>query len=167
MRPLHQMQKLFVHHYLGRSSGSALDAARRAGYKHPHPEGVRLLKNPAVQAAIKARVERAAMAESEVLNRLADVATSDMLDFLEFDQNGGCKLNLELVKRLGLGHLIKRLRINKDGTHDIVLESRLPALIKLGDYHKLWNREAEPQVTLVDLAKRMRERYEQLRKWTR
>ena len=73
-------------------------------------------------------------------------------------------MNLKLVKQLGLGHLIKRLRINKDGTQDIELEPRVPALVKLGEHYKLWKGEAQPQVTLVDLAKHLRARYEQLQR---
>ncbi len=37
-----------------------------------------------------------------------------------------------------------------------------PALVKLGEHYKLWKGEAEPQLTLVDLAKGLRERHE---KW--
>jgi len=103
------------------------------------------------------------MAPNEVLARVADVASSDLLDFIDVDQEGGCKVDLKLVKRLGLGHLIKRLRINKDGIHDIELEARLPALVKLGEYYNLWNREAPPEVSLVELAKGLKERYEHLR----
>src|SRR5208337_4567 len=95
--------------------------------------------------------------------RLADVATFDMLDFIDVGKDGRVKVDLKLVKRLGLSHLIKRLRINKDGTQDIELESRVPALVKLREHYKLWKGEAQPQVTLVELAKRLRALYEQLR----
>ena len=116
MRPLNYRQRLFVEHYLGESSGSAVDAARRAGYRSPQTQGPRLLKNRTIRAAIDARVATAAIAADEVLARIADVATSDLLNFIDVDNKGGCKVDLKLVKRLGLGHLIKRLRINKDGT---------------------------------------------------
>ena len=69
---------------------------------------------------------------------------------------------MKLVKRLGLGHLIKRLRINKDGTQDIELEARVPALVKLGEHYNLWKGEAQSQLTLVELAKGLKEQYEQL-----
>src|SRR5208337_4626219 len=98
---------------------------------------------------------------NEVLARVADVASSDLLGFSRVDEKGGCNVDLKLAKRLGLGHLIKRLRINKDGTQDIELEPKVPALVKLGEHYNLWNGEKQPQVTLVDLAKRLRARYEQ------
>jgi hypothetical protein len=96
------------------------------------------------------------------LARIADVATSDLLNFIEVDDKGGWKVDLKLVKRLGLGHLIKRLRTNKDGTSDIELEPRLPALLKLGEHYNLWKGEAQSQLTLVELAKGLREQYDQL-----
>ncbi len=164
MRPLNYQQRLFVEYYLGESEGNALDAARRAGYRCPEKQGPRLLKNGGVRAAIDARVEQVAMSANEVLARIAQVASSDLLDFIEVDPNGGCKVDVKLAKRLRLGHLVKRLRINKDGTQDIVLEARLPALVKLGEYYKLWKGEAEQQLTMVDLAKNLEARYEELRK---
>jgi Terminase small subunit len=162
MRPLSYRQRLFVEYYLGESAGSAADAARRAGYRWPEKLGQRLVKQGEVRAAIDARVATVAMTADEVLARVAEVASSDLLDFIEVDPNGGCKVDMKLAKRLGLGRLIKRLRINKDGTQDIVLEARLPALVKLGEHYKLWKGEAQEEVTLVELAKGLREQYEQL-----
>ena len=108
MGPLNYRQRLFVEHYLGESSGSAIDAARRAGYRCPQTHGPRLLTTRGVRAAIDAHVETAAIAANEVLARIADVATSDLPNFIEVDNDGGWKVDLKLVKRLGLGHLNKR-----------------------------------------------------------
>jgi len=46
---------------------------------------------------------------------LQNVASCDLLDFIDADEQGGVKVDLKLAKRLGLGRLIKQLRINKDG----------------------------------------------------
>ena len=62
-------------------------------------------------------------------------------------------MDLKLVKRLGLGHVIKRLRKTKDGTSEIELEPRVLALVKLGDNYNLWKGEAQSQLTLVEVAK--------------
>ena len=164
MRPLSYRQRLFVEYYLGESKGCAVDAARRAGYGTPHPEGVRLLKNPTIRAAIDARVVTAAMAASEVLARVADLASADLTEFIGVDPKGVCKVDLKLIKRLGLGHLIKRVRIKKDGTQEIELEAKLPALVKLGEHYKLWKGEAEQQLTMVNVAKHLEARHEKLRK---
>ncbi len=164
MRQLSYRQRLFVEFYLGESKGCAIDAARRAGYSSPHPEGARLLKKAAVRAAVEARLTTAAMAASEVLARIADVASINMMDFIDFSSENAGKVDLKLVKRRGLGHLIKRVRIKKDGTSEIELEAKLPALVKLGEYYKLWKGEAEHQITMVDVAKELEARYEKLRK---
>src|SRR5208283_55144 len=44
--------------------------------------GPRLVEKSGVQGAINARVATAAMAANEVLARVADVASSDLLDFI-------------------------------------------------------------------------------------
>jgi phage terminase small subunit len=164
MRPLSYRQRLFVEYYLGESEGCAVDAARRAGYRWPEKVGSRLVGISGIRAAIDARVETAAIAANEVLARIADVATSDLLNFIEVDNNGGWKVDLKQVQRLGLGHLIKRLRKNKDGTSEIELEARLPALLKLGEHYKLWKGEAQSQLTLVELAKGLSEQDDQLQR---
>ena len=76
-----------------------------------------------------------------------------LLNFIQVDPGGDWKVDLKLVKRLGLGHLIKRLRINKDGTPEIELEAKVPALVKLGEHYKLWKGEAQSQLTLVEWPK--------------
>ena len=164
MRSLTYRQRLFVDYYLGDSSGSAADAARRVGYRRPEKLGPRLAKEDRIRAAINAHLATAPIAANEVLARVADVASSDLLDFIEVDEHAGCKADLELANRLGLGHLLKRLRTRKDGTQDVELEPKLPALVKLGEHLKLWKGDAQPQVTLVDVAKRLRARYEQLQR---
>ena len=47
-------RQAFVLAYCGESQGNATDAARRAGYAKPHPEGSRLLRFATVAAAIDA-----------------------------------------------------------------------------------------------------------------
>ena len=164
MRSLNYRQRLFVESYLGEASKSAVDAARRAGYQWPEKEGPRLVEQRAVRAAIDAGVETPAMAANEVLARVAEVASSDLVDFIGVDDGGGCRVELKQVKRLGLGHLVRPLRIKKDGSQDIELEPKLPAMVKLGEYFKFWKGEAEQQITMVDVAKELEARYEKLQK---
>ena len=108
MRPLTFRQRLFVAYFLGESSGSAA-MRRKARYRWPETQGPRLLKSSKVREAIAARVETAAIAVDEVLARLADTATSDLMDFIAADDTGNWKVDLKRIKQLGLGHLIKRL----------------------------------------------------------
>ena len=152
---------MFVDYYLGDSSESAVDAAQPSLVSSPEKLGPRLLKKRAVQAAIASGAGTATITPNEVLTRYAEIAASDMTDFLAVDKNGGLKVDLRLVKRSGLGHLIKRIQIHRDGTQEIELEPRLSALDKLGDYFNLGKVEAEQQVTLSELARKMRAQYEQ------
>ena len=103
------------------------------------------------------------MTADEVLARLADTASSNVLDFIDIDSEG-CKLDLKLIRRRGVGHLVRRVRIRKDGTTDLDLESRLHALIKLGEYYKLWKGGEDQPITLVSAAKALEERYARLRR---
>src|SRR5208337_2838826 len=48
LRPPSYRQRLFVKYYLGESSGSAVDAARRVGYSTPLPDGVNMLRNATI-----------------------------------------------------------------------------------------------------------------------
>ena len=162
MRSLTYKQRLFVEFYLGESSKEPVDAAHRAGYCRPEAMAPRVVKNPRVQAAIRAEAESAAMTSSEVLARVAEVASTDLLDFMHVSEAGIAQVDLRQTRRRGMGHLIKRLRVNRNGTQEIELEPRLPALLKLGEHYKLWKVEAEPQVTLVDIAKNLRDQYAQM-----
>ncbi len=153
---------MFVNYYLGESSRSAAGAARRAGFRDPDVRGPLLLKKAEIQAAIGTGEDTAAIPADEVLARVADIACADMLDFVEVDKSGYPRVNLRRVRRPGTGHLLRKLRTRKDGTVDIELEPRLPALIKLGDYYKLWKGEDQEQLTLVTLAKSMTEEFELL-----
>ena|GEM_PF-4719658 len=51
MRPPSYRQRLFLEHDLGESSGSAVDAARRAGYSTPHLIGVNMLRKATFYAS--------------------------------------------------------------------------------------------------------------------
>ncbi len=164
MRPLSYQQRMFVEYYLGDSEGSAADAARRAGYRCPETLGPRLAKRSSIRAAIDAGLKKAGIAPSEVLARIAELATADLLDFVEVGSQGECKLDIKVARRRRLGHLVKRLHINKDGSLDIVLESRLPALVKLGEHFNLWKSQAQQQITLVELSKQLRAHYEELQR---
>jgi phage terminase small subunit len=66
-------RRAFVLAYIGEARGNATDAARRAGYAHPDPEGARLLGDARVSAAILAfreTVEAATVATVEELRTL-------------------------------------------------------------------------------------------------
>jgi hypothetical protein len=137
-RELTFKQRMFVEFYLGDSKGNATDAARRAGYSLPKEQGRQLLRKPTIRAAVRARVASAAMTSSEVLARVADIASADITEFITIDSADSWKIDLRRIKARRKGHLIKKIRQTKDGP-EIELESRLAALVKLGEFFSLWN----------------------------
>lgn len=135
-------RQIFVDEYL--QCWNASEAARRAGYAHPGAEGHRLLKNAEIQAEISRIVEERAMSRDEVLVRLADMARSDMSDFLEFKE--GIKvpyLNLEQARERNRLHLIKKFKYNSDGLPEIELYSSYDALVQIGKAHSLFTDRVE------------------------
>jgi len=161
MQSLNFKQRLFVEAYIGEANGNATEAARIAGYAHPNTQGPRLLVNVCVQAQVARRLSCAALAANEVLARVSDIASADVLDFVEFDDSGEWTVSLKLTKRRGKGHVIRKLKKGELGT-EIELRDSLAALIKIGEYHNLWNREKPPEVSLVQLAQLLKEKYERI-----
>ena len=162
MRSLNYRQRMFVEAYLGEAAGSATEAARLSGYAQPHMSGPRMMAKDGVKAAIEARVASATMSANEVLARLADIAAADPLDFIAIDTSGEWVVNLTLAKRRGKGHLIKRIKKTQFGT-ELEFKDSVVALTRIGEYLGLWNREKPPEISLVELAKALKDRDERLR----
>jgi phage terminase small subunit len=152
-------QRLFVSYYLGVSGGNATDAARRAGYKWPEKQGPQQLAKTSVRAAVDAKLASVAMGQDEILARLGEIISASILDFADVKPDGSIRINLKPSRRRERAWLLKRLKTTK-GEVDIELESKLQAIIKTGEYHKMWDRDKPPELSLVELAKRVRERLE-------
>lgn len=125
-------QRVFVEAYL--DCLNATEAARRAQYKKPMQEGWRLLRNAEIAAAVEAGLSSKAMGSSEVLTRLAEMARSDMREFIKFhEETGEVWLDVSPEKPL---HLIKEIEITKTtkggiGEDEILLDTKIK--IKLYD----------------------------------
>lgn len=68
---LTRRQALFVAAYLGQANGNATEAARIAGYRHPHVQGTQNLAVPSIRAAVER--DRAAIRQQGIVvkqNRL-------------------------------------------------------------------------------------------------
>jgi hypothetical protein len=59
--------------------------------------------------------------------------------------------------------LLRRFRTGKDGTVTLMLEPRLRVLAKLGGHYKLRDGACRQQITLVALARALRDKNESLR----
>lgn len=137
-------QRLFVEAYLGKANGNATEAARIAGYASPNVEGTRTLAKASIRVAIDARVSVVALTASEVLARIADIATADMTDFITVDAKGYPWLDLRRAKKAKKLNLIRKLTPTKFGM-SVELHDPVTALIQLGKYHGLWDGDRAPK----------------------
>lgn len=150
-------QRLFVEEYL--ACLNAAEAARRAGYseKTARSQGQRLLTYADIATAIKRGLAERAMPADEVLSRLADMARATADDFLEIyespltDIAGNPvlgkdgqpivrrfpSLDLEKMRERGMLHLVKKVTYTAHGP-SVELYDAQAALVKLGEYHKLF-----------------------------
>ncbi len=103
-------QELFISAYLGPANGNATEAARQAGYKKPHPEGSRLLRNATVAARVKERVTKYAGTADEVLAELSRVGFAPMDEFVEVqsrDKSGKpLKVKMDLSNKVKAPELL-------------------------------------------------------------
>jgi phage terminase small subunit len=125
-------QRVFVDAYL--DCLNATEAARRAGYKQPMQQGWRLLRNVEIATIVEAGLAEKAMGRTEVLTRLAEMARSDMREFIAFHaETGETWIDVSPEKPL---HLIKEIEITKTtkggvGEDEVLLDTKIK--IKLYD----------------------------------
>lgn len=143
MKSLSLKQQAFVEHYIA-CGWNATEAARRAGYssKTAGSIGHENLTKPEIRAAIDARAAELKMTADEVLTRLADMARSNMGDFIKMvpAANGKGKVavfDFDRASKAGKLHLIKSIKISSKGT-SVELHDAQAALVHLGRYHKLF-----------------------------
>lgn len=143
VKSLNSKQQAFVEHYIA-CGWNATEAARRAGYsaKTAGSIGHENLTKPEIRAAINARVAELKMSADEVLTRLADMARSNMGDFIKLvpaaDGKGKVAVfDFDRAAKAGKLHLIKSIKINAKGTI-VELHDAQAALVQLGRHHGLF-----------------------------
>lgn len=101
-------RRAFVLHFIGEAQGNATEAARRAGYAHPDPEGARLLGDARVAAAVRAfraADESAAVANMAELRALwTAIARGELTDVTR----DGTEARPSLTVRLRASELLAR-----------------------------------------------------------
>jgi len=106
-------QLAFIQEYLANGFNATqayLDTNQTDKASTAQVEAHRVLSYPKISELIRRRLEEKALAADEVLARLAEIARGDIGDFLEFDDNGVINVSLAKAKRLGLTHLIKKVK---------------------------------------------------------
>lgn len=149
-------QALFVEEYL--KTFNATEAAKAAGYspKTAYSIGWENLRKPEISQAISRRLSESAMTSDEVLMRQAEIARSDIGEFLEQAEDGEVSVRLTDAKTKApkRTHLIKRItqrkvvRTVKDMTETettltLELHDAQAAQVQLGKHHKLWTERTE------------------------
>jgi len=151
-------QANFVNEYL--IWFNATKAAKLAGYTGNNNTlavtGYELLRNPKISEAISRRLSESAMSADEVLMRQAEIARSDIGEFLEQTEDGEVSIRLTDAKTNApkRTHLIKRItqrkvvRTMKDMTETettltLELHDAQAAQVQLGKHHKLWTDRIE------------------------
>ena len=130
---LTKRRKLFIEEYL--ECWNASEAARRAGFAHAGSQGHRLLQNVEIQQAINDRLAEKCMSADEVLVRLADMARSDIKDFVLIREGGDWTIDWAAAE--GKTHTIKKLRDTKDGLSFELYDAQA-ALEKIGRAHGIF-----------------------------
>lgn len=101
-------QQRFVDFYI--ETGNATEAARKAGYKKPNPQGSENLAKPSIKAAIDARLKEIEDA------RVADAR--EVMIFLTSALRGELKEEVVVVEGLGEGVSSARILQKQIGAHD-------------------------------------------------
>lgn len=104
---LSDRRALFVKELLADPKRNATEAARRAGYSGRccHITAMNLMRNQWVMAEIEKhdapRMHRLDITAEKVLRELAAIGFADMGDYLDFDAEGGVRINLDKVPEGG------------------------------------------------------------------
>lgn len=151
-------QKLFVEHYLISMNGA--DAVRAAGYqtRNPRCTASELLSKPHIQEAIDKgiadRVARLHITQDYVLLKLAEIAQSNIGDYLHFDHNGVRLRDMDEIPPEKIA-LIKELTEGEDKNVKLVLHDKISALDKLARHLGMFERHRQRQTRQSDFTRQI------------
>lgn len=156
--PLNPKQKAFIEHYLVCWNGA--EAARQAGYsvRTARVQASDLLTKPNIAAAIQERLGALKMTADEVMARLADHASGNIIEFLDNED----EFSLSTGRANGKLHLIKKLKRTRRTetprggdpvttvTTELELHDQQNALVQIGHILKMYGDRVE-QIDLTSL----------------
>lgn len=149
-------QVLFVEEYL--KTFNATQAALAAGYspKTARSIGAENLTKPDIAQAVKERLSESAMSADEVLMRQAEIARSDIGEFLTQTEDGEVSIRLtdaqtnapkrtHLIKRITQRKVVRTIKdmTETETTLTLELHDAQAAQVQLGKHHKLWTDRIE------------------------
>ena len=111
---LNPRQEKFAENYARHGNGTK--AAKDAGYaeRSAHVQASRLLKNDKVRERIAYYHAQRHMGPEETMAALADIARTDMGDFITPQMHGGARLNLRKAHRLRKLGLIREIQTEEE-----------------------------------------------------
>lgn len=139
---------------------NATQAAIRAGYSErtAYSIGHENLKKPEIWAAIEERIAEMSMGPDEVLIRLGQQARASFDDFLDF--HDGLKkpiINLKKAKDMGLLHLVKKMKYDRDGRLELELYDAQKALVHIGKMHAMFTDKVKHETWQDEIVQLLRD----------
>jgi len=142
-KKLTNKQLLFVAHYL--VCWNATKAAILAGYSAntAYSIGWENLRKPDIAALVRQKMTEQVMSSDEVLARLSQMASGNLIDILSDDD----EFDLTVAREKNMTHLVKKIKrrqfTDKDGNTtretEIELHDAQAALVHLGKHYKLFS----------------------------
>lgn len=136
-KQLTNKQRKFIERYL--THWNATLAAKEAGYSQAVHQAWRILQNPEIQAAVRARLAEAAMEADEALARLSQHARADIAPYLL--ENG--EPNWEAIR--AAGYLVRKVAKGRMGWTVELHDAQTALITILKKYGMLTDRVEQHQ----------------------
>jgi phage terminase small subunit len=155
-------QRLFVDAYVGPAAGCLAEAAWLAGYGNRKKKdtvkhgvaGHKVLKLPLIQEAIAQKLAKMKLTEEWTKLSLVEIASANLNNFFDMDEETGERLRLNFHKARSLGAMrqLSEYEEQRDGRIRIKVKDAMPALAILAKFFNLYrdNVEADRNLPLED-----------------
>jgi hypothetical protein len=139
-RSLSWKERAFVAYYVGQCMRDKELAAEMAGFGNPKRSADLLMKMKRIRGAINGCSDTGfprnaiELTRDGVLARYAEIVDFDKTRYMERFPDGSISLDLDLIRRDKMGHMIKSIENTRNGIK-ITFEDRAAALEVLAKYH--------------------------------
>ena len=114
------------------------------------------LKIPKIQQCIQDLMGTVVMKPNEVMHRLSKLASANMAELLQVNEDGTAKLDMAKAVARGAMYVVKKMNFDSFGNlKSIEVHDAFAALTKLGQHYKLFDRTREQQIDPKDLAREL------------
>ena len=114
------------------------------------------LRKSNVRALLQDLMGDVSMTANEVLHRISTIARANFTDLVDIDETGKPTLNLAKASKSGAMLLIKKMNLDAFGNlKSVELHDSFAALTKMGQHHKVFDRNREATIEPRDLAREL------------